>query len=221
MKQWRSYLLWIVLVSITGLAGCGGANWFLYLTEGDRTETIEAEFEIPKRSTVAVVIYTDVNTQFEYPSCRLTLGSQINARLREALPEKDGIRLIDARAVCRYQDENIYWDEKAKYEIAQDLKSDLLVFVSLMGYSLHQPGQPQLLQGHITAEVKVYNDDPDATEALWESDELLQVTYPDEIVYDARHRSRIRRETEKQFAELLVKKFHEHKERIKLKGEEE
>jgi len=51
-----------------------------YLLFGGRDREVKAEFDGLSGKTVAVIVYTDLRTQYDYPDLNLTLSSAISGR---------------------------------------------------------------------------------------------------------------------------------------------
>jgi hypothetical protein len=199
------------LLAASALIGCEAAGWAGFVAMGGAEKKVKAEVPLPKNSTLAVVIYMDVAKKFEYDSARLTLGMQIVNQLKTNLPKKK-IRVLDARAVARYQDENIRWDEQDRSQIARDLKSDYVLFVVLQEYSTREPGNFNLFQGRISANAKLYSAEFEGEDTvLWEMKDPLEVIYPKDAHTNPRMEPVIRREMEGRFADRLAKNFYDHK----------
>ena len=203
-RHWIGFLLGVVVLS-----GCSGARYGLWLFTDPETKKVKAEFKGLKGHRVAVVIYADERVQLDYPNVRMTLGAQIVHQLRENVKK---IRVLNPLAVARYQDENLYWDTQDKKKTANDLDVDYVLIVSLLEFSTRAAGQMNAYQGRIGAEVKLYSASKEEGQNCdWETEDLLEVIYPDLPQYSPRSEPIIRRDTEWRFADMLAKKFYNHK----------
>ena len=212
----KRHLMIGFLLGAVVLSGCPGARYGLWLFTDPETKKIKAEFEGLEGHSVAVVIYADERVQLDYPNVRMTLGAQIVNQLRVNVKK---IQVVDSFAVARYQDENLYWDTQDKKKTADDLKVDYVLIVSLLEFSTRAAGQMNAYQGRIGAEAKLYSASKEEGENCdWETEDLLDVIYPDLAQYSPRSEPIIRRDTEQRFAEMLGKKFYNHK--IKMEKEQ-
>lgn len=200
----RTWLLWLLLV----LGGCDAAGYSLWLLTPRQKRKVDAEFKSLNNHSLAVVFYVDEKTQLDYPDVRLSIGAKVAEEFRRNIKK---IEVVDPLRVARYQDENLHWDTQDKKTTAKDLKVDFLLIVSLVEYSTRVPGQVNAFQGRISAEAKLYDSILDEGDnLLWESKSGLDVVFPKLAQYSARSEPSIRLETEKIFADVLVKKFYDH-----------
>ncbi len=90
--------------------------------------------------------------------------------------------------------------------------------VSLLEFSTRAAGQMNAYQGRIGAEAKLYSAaKEEGQNCEWETEGVLEVIYPDLAQYSPRSEPIIRRNTEQLFADMLGKKFYNHK--VKMEKE--
>lgn len=202
----RKLAIWMLALLAAG-AGCKGLAFIL--PEPPR-QTVRAEFDGLADQNIAVVIYADESVEFEYPGTKLQLTSLIASQLRTNV---EGATVVDARRVLRYQLENSRWDEMDRAELGARFGADYVLFISLVNYSMREPGTVGIYRGRIDAEAIVYDCSRDERRGrVWDCTDL-SVVYPSggptgQIARDDR---RIRQETASLFADRLVKKFYKHK----------
>jgi hypothetical protein len=192
-------------------AGCNILAWPLYVfARPAPTRTVEPEFAALKNKTVAIVIYTTTNTQFEYPTAALELSDAIAAEMGKNVR---GIQLVDLRRVIRYQDENPTWETMPPGKLCPVFSADYVLLVSVMEFSTREPGLGHLARGRLTAEAALYPPAPAgaAGASAWRT-RPLRVIYPEEspLGIPAGEDWPIRLQVERIFADLLVKKFYKH-----------
>jgi hypothetical protein len=203
----------ILLAAAMMLGGCKPMSFLLYaLWPGAREKKIEAEYPGLADKTVAIVVYCNQDSLYEYPGVRLSLAAMVGEGLRKA-KGLEGVRLVDPRSIVKYQDENIYWDEMDKTALGKAFGSDRVLFLSLMQYTTREPGSLNLYRGRITAQASVYDVSvPERQAKVWDWDNI-RVVYPKNdptgLLRDPE--TSIRYRTESIFADMLVKKFHDHK----------
>ena len=206
----------IVLLLVAGFAtmeGCKQFGALLFMAMPKQTKKVSAEFSGLKNHSVAVVIYCDEETQYEYHEVRMTLGTTIAHLLKQNVKK---IKVIAPGKVSRFQDENLRWDSLPKWQMAQKLDADYVLFISLLRYSTRKPGQVSGFQGRIVAEPKLYSRSDHDDEPVWEAEDIIEVTYPKtHAVYDAKYESDIRRKSEFIFADQLTKCFYNYTVEIK------
>ena len=204
-------LLLVATLSTTG--GCKKFGALLYMGMPKQTKEISAEFDELKNHTVAIVIYCDESTQYENHEVRMTLGTAIAHQLRENIKK---IKVVDPGIVSRFQDENLHWASLPKWQMAEKLDADYVLFVALIRYSMRVPGQVSAFQGRIIAEPKLYSRSEHDDEPVWEADEVMEVTFPKiRAVYEAKHEPKIRYTSEVMFADKLAKCFYDYTVEIK------
>ncbi|MGA2266087.1 MAG: hypothetical protein ABSH10_06610 [Phycisphaerae bacterium] len=199
------------LLACLGLAGC---SYFAYLMAPEPApKKVTAEFSDLKNTHVAIVIFTDDRTQYEYPYARLTLGSVIRGEMNEHLK---GVTVTDPAKVCKYQDEHADWTSMGKAELAAALGVDYVLDITLVEYATREPGSIELFRGRITAQAALYRaGQSDSQGCAWRCDRL-SVIYPknNPIGVSADSDRQVRGAVEKEFADALVKKFYDHKEPV-------
>ena len=208
-KMLLKLILLVLLLSVLIAPGCKQVGGILYLLTPPREKKVKAEFPGLKNHSLAIVIYMDEATQYEYPSARLTLGAKIANELDDKIKK---VRIVPPLEVARYQDENLYWESELKSKIGRDLNVDYVLFLSLVAYSTREPGQMSAYQGRISGEAKLYATDKKESEnCVWEHEDDLEVVWPKVARYSSQVEPKIRKETEDRFAEMLAKKFYKHK----------
>ena len=199
-----------LLLAAVAAGGCGQIGGITYMLHGDeQTEKVEAEFGAMAHSTVAVIVYADEGVQYEYPQATLSLSSVVAAALRKNI---EGAQTIDPVRIRRYQHENFDWSSMDKASLGELFGADYVLFIALRQYTTKEPGSLNIYRGHINAEASIFNVHcPDGTPAEWK-ETYLEVTFPADAATGvvAANDEPIRYYTEKAFANLLIRRFHEH-----------
>ena len=209
----RLILLCGLLAAVATSGGCStaGAQWWAYVLFGSQKQDVKAEFEGLSGKTVAVVVYTDLRTQYEYPDLNLTLSSAICGRLEKNV---ENIKLIPATRVVHYQDQNIYWPEMDKTELGKALGANYVIYVPLEEFATRVPDSSYLYRGRATCEPSVYDMSKPPRGARVYKGDKIRVQYPehepDGMVNE--NDRQVRAETEKLFAERVAWKFYDHQE---------
>lgn len=215
-KRYAIGIALLCLVLLSGvIASCDALGWTVWWLAPRKVENIKAEYPGLPKTTVAVLYYMDECTLYEYPEVRLTLGARVAEQLRNNIED---VRVIDPAAVVRYQNENLNWETTPKTELAEALSADHVLWVSLIEFSTYQPGQLNAYQGRIVASAKLYDAQrPPEENPVWESEENFSITFPQNVSYQAQNEPLIRADIEAMFADMLAKRFYDHK----VKQEEE
>ena len=191
--------------------GCQQLGYLGYLVAPEPpTKEVDAEFKGLDNHRVAIVIFADQRTQYEYPFARLTLASVIKAELSKRLK---AVSVVDPARVCRYQEEHINWESLEKTELGKALGADFVFQVNLMEYTTREPGSVDLFRGRITGQNSLYQVSLNESDArVWRS-ENITIVFPQNAPagIPAGDDMTIRQATEQQYAETLVKKFYKHK----------
>ena len=201
----------LMIVALAG-GGCNIAAWLGYvLAPPAPTRTQQPEFEhLPDRH-VAVVVYAGPETQTDFPLAQLEISDAVNYQLRENI---DGITLVPPRRVMRYQDENPGWEEMGPEKLCKVFNCDYVLLVSLVEFATRESGSAHLVRGRLTAEAKLYGRPNGPRAGLqWRSEEHFRIVHPPgkELAAPTGNPNKIRFETERLFADALVKKFYKHK----------
>jgi hypothetical protein len=205
-----------LLVAVAASAGCSseGLKFMAYLLFGDQDQKVKAEFKGLSGKTVAVVVYTDLRTQYEYPDLNLTLSSAICGLLKDNVEK---IKLIPATRVVHYQDQNIYWPEMDKTELGKALGADCVIYVPLEEFTTRVPDSSYLYHGRAACEPSVYDVSKPPREArVYKSEDKIRVEYPEHEPSGMVNENdrQIRDKTEKQLAERVAWKFYDHREKL-------
>jgi hypothetical protein len=218
MRMRKKLLLATCLVGLAlGLGGCRVAGYLLYLVSPSRSSrTIPAEFEGLSGKTVAVLIAVDEALLSEHQYLRLQTASVIGAELEKQIEE---VKVVAPQRGVRFQDDNLSWEAMSPAELGRKLGADILLRVNVLDYGLREPGSASLYRGRITGEAEIFDvSRTDDQDAVWRS-EAISISFPKEghpinrISGGARQ---LRFETDRRFAEALVKKFYKHE--VKVKG---
>ena len=221
MRTTLTMLGLVVLATASG--GCNLVAPIFYVFAPTPTKKIEAEFDALKKKTVAVVVYAGPDTQLDYQLAQMELSETVNIELKKRIA---GVTTIDCRRVMRYQDENPDWNECPMSRIARAFNADYVLLISLIEFSTREPGSLYLTRGRIRAEASLYPAMPKTAAApttasatqpshprsVWRTD-AITVIHPANPVPNAANAGNedsVRVETERIFADLLVKRFYKH-----------
>ncbi|HUU84452.1 MAG TPA: hypothetical protein VM243_13205 [Phycisphaerae bacterium] len=202
-------LRWIVLGTAVLIAGC---NWLIplvFLHPG--TKKVPPEFAKLEGRTVAVMVWAEPETLYDYPYVRLELASYVGDKLRAHVKD---VQLTDNRKV----EDFIQDSPQAALDpqrVGGELGADMVVYIELLEFQMRDPDAPALLQGHIRAAVSVYDLTADIDEA--EQYELAGVDakHPDQpVLFSLVAANRLRSETYDKFADLVSRKFYTHDEEL-------
>ncbi|NLF32173.1 MAG: hypothetical protein GX591_14960 [Planctomycetes bacterium] len=200
----------ILLVMATLLTGCNILAYPLYVLAPRRSKTIPAEFDGLAGKAVAIVIYHDMDTLYEYPGTREELGMLIAKALSDNI---EGVQIVDPRHIIRYQNGNLHWDTQPMTEIGRTFEADYVLYVSLTEFTTHERGSINLPVGRVSAAVSLWNtslssSDPNA--CVWQKPNLSVQVDADSgaLAWDP---TTLRLQTQRVFADRLTRHFYAHK----------
>jgi len=192
-----------------------GCNWLTPLIFiGEHKREVAPEFDKLAHSKVAVVVWTDQSTLFDYPYARLELATFVGDKLYGEMAQRSlDTEVVDPRDVDDYL-QQVPDAAIDPVQVGRHFDVDYVIYIEVLEYQTRDPQQPQLLRGKISAAVAVHDirSDPDLAEVY----ELAPVdcVYPENApVMLSRTNSRpIREATYVKFSELVARKFYEYME---------
>ena len=211
-------ILILVLLAAVVLGGCDVARYTGYLLTPTSKKEVEAEFDGLPGHSVAIVIFADQGVLYEYPHVQGRLSALIANELRENVTEKKAlsktkkVTVIAPARVLKYQHENVNWDEMPRTKLGQVFGADYVLYVSLVGYTMREPGSLNLYRGMVTAEGSLYETTAKSRQEarVWHANDL-RIVFPEKGAGRlADDRRIIRKETDSRFADLLAKKFYDY-----------
>jgi len=201
-------LLMLLVAALMG--GCQPTGYLLYLFAPVMpARSVAAEYDQLPGHSVAVVVFADQQVQYEYPFARLTLGSAVAGELQKQLKD---VKMVDVRKVCRYQDENLYWETMDKTELGRCLGADYVLLVNLLQYGTREPGSLNLYRGVISGQPSLYDASRSEHQArVWSGQ--ITAAYPSGEAggIPATDDRGIRENVERLFARELARKFYKHR----------
>ncbi|HVP73115.1 MAG TPA: hypothetical protein VMS30_05205 [Phycisphaerales bacterium] len=105
-----------------------------------------------ENKTVAVVVEADYSTMFEYPNLVTYMASGVTMRIARWVP---GVQVLDPSVVLNWQYNKPNWNALPYGEIAEQLNVDRVVFIEVLEYRLHPPGNRFLWDGNAVSRVGI------------------------------------------------------------------
>lgn len=189
-----------------------GCNWLVplvFLHPG--TKKVPPEFAQLKDKTVAVMVWAEPETLYDYPYVRLELASYVADKLRAHVSDA---RLVDDREVEEYIQAN---PDAAidPQRVGNEFGADIVVYIELLEFQMRDPDAPALLQGRVHASVGVYDVTADLGEpAHFELAGVVTVHPEQPVLFSIAAADLLRSETYDKFAEQVTQKFYEHDEEL-------
>lgn len=142
------------MLGLLALAGCQALAYPLAVAHMDDTEKVPAEFSKLEGRKIAVVIWAESGTLYQFPHMRLELASQVTYQMGQHL---EASQVVPPQAIADYQGRDPNWDSTQPTEIGKRFGADYVVFVELLEYSTREPNTPGLFRGRAKASVVVYD----------------------------------------------------------------
>lgn len=205
-----THLRWTALGLAPFVLACNMLTPLVFV--GEHKKKISAEFDKIARCKVAIVVWTDQATLFDYPYARFELATHVGNKLYAETTQRElGTVIVDPRDVEDFLQKNI--DAQLDPEaVGRHFGVDQVIWVEVFRFQIRDPQQPQLLRGKIDASVAVYDlrADPDKP-ARYEL-APVECVYPEgaPIIMTVENSRLARESTYRKFAEQVARKFYEH-----------
>ena len=203
-------LRWTAVLSILLLPSCNLLTPLIFV--GEHKKKISPEFDKLANKRVAVLVWVQPATLFDYPFARFELATYVSDKLFAEMARRElNTDVVDSRDVedfvQKHPERRI--DPQA---VGRAVNAEYVIYLEVLEFQFRDPQQPQLLQGRIHASVAAYDiqADPDMTER-YELTEV-QCVYPEgtPVLMRATNTPLIREATYQKFAEMVARKFYEH-----------
>ncbi len=201
---------WALLFAVPLAASCNLLTPLVFI--GDHKKQISAEFDKLPQKRVAILVWTEPATLFDYPHVRWELATYVADKLNAEMAQRQlGTEVVDPREVEDFLQKNI-GAQVDPYAVGRHFDADYVVFLEVFRMQIRNPEEPQFLRGQIEASVSVHDirADPDQTQRY----ELtpVQCYYPEQspVLLTPTNSPLIREATYRKFAEQVARKFYEH-----------
>lgn len=212
----RSRLTLSILLITPHIVSCNLLTPIVFVS--GHTKTVTPEFDKLPGTSVAVLVWTDPSTLFDYPYARIELATFVADKLSaEMNRRKLKTRVISPRDVEDFIQKNVraQVDPRA---VGRAVGADHVIFLEVIRFGMRDRDHPQFLRGRIDATVVVHDirAEPDELRSY----PLTPVTcvYPDggPVALTAVNSPLIREGAYRRFAEIVARKFYEHTLKLKL-----
>ena len=202
------HLGWVTTVALLGfVASCAIVPFIV-----PQRKTVSPEFDKLPNRRVAVLVFVDPSTLFDYPYARFELASFVGDKLYAEMAQRAlNTDVVDPRDVEDFLQRNRD-AEIDPQEVGLAFDADYVLFLEILTFQIRDPRQPQFLRGRISAAVSMHDIrcEPDELCRF----ELTPVTcvHPDgaPVILTATNSAFIREATYRAFAEQVARKFYEH-----------
>lgn len=159
-------LLSLVFMTVAVLSGCAIMGVVAHGAAGPtKTVHVTAEYTGLAGKRVAVIVAADEYVLYRHPRAPLVVGQVVAGQIAGNVT---GAVLTDPGEIVAFQRANPYWATLPYGELANRLGVDRVIYIDLAEYSTQEPGNKELWQGVIMANIGIIETD---------------ATYPDNFAY--------------------------------------
>ena len=204
------YGLGSLLVFIAAAGGCVGAY---FLTDPEKSETIEAEYGNIRDGTVAVVVWADQPIVDEYPQARYQVCRSVTHHMKKNLKAAN---FVSAREIREFQtNSSADWENMSPNEIGQELDCDFVLRLELLEFTPRASDTRQLHKARIEATMNLFEcGTHNRLDPAFDSE--VRITYPPKRLHGAQNTNEadLLHQAVEYFSEVAARKFYAHE--IKL-----
>jgi hypothetical protein len=131
----------LLLLALAGSGGCALIGGAAAIYQENSTKDVPAEFVGLEGKSFAVIVAADRSLQAEHPGLLEAISVRVTERLAAStnVPRAGGF--VPAADVLSFQYDNPGWAAQSRQELMDGLgKVDRLIFIDLLDYRLHEPG---------------------------------------------------------------------------------
>ncbi len=157
------------------IPGCNWAGFFADVTAGGGDPPIKAaRYQGLKDKKVAVFVSADEALLRTYPQAPLAVCQSVTRAVKAAVPTAT---VMDPRKINDFQIENPYWNTFKNSDLIKRLDVDRIVYIDLIEYATHEPGNANVWRGSVVANVQVIARDS-ATPDNYVYTDTVKALYP-------------------------------------------
>jgi len=200
----------LACLALAGNVACNLLTPIIFI--GEHKRKVLPEFDKLAAKRVAVLVWTEPATLFDYQYARLELATYVGDKLQtETTQRQMSTEVVSARDVEEFLQKNI-GAEVDPYAVGRNFNADYVVFVEVLKFQIRDPAEPQLLRGQIEAAVSVHDMRADPGELRRYELAPVACTHPEgqPVLLSRMNAPLVREETYRKFAELVARKFYEY-----------
>ncbi len=173
---------------------------------------IPPEFDKLAGTRVAVHVWTDPSTLFDYPYARMELATYLGDKLHAEMGQRNqAVQVVDPRDVEDFLQKN----PDARIDptaVGRRFEANYVIYVEVASFQIRDPGEPQFLRGRINASVSVQDVAAKARDARRYELTPVEAVYPEDqpVLINATNSPLVREATYRKFAEMVARKFYEY-----------
>jgi len=213
MNRTRDRVRWCHILTLSLLVSLAGCNLLVpFAFVGEHKRKVLPEFDKLSNQRVAILVWMDPATLFDYPYARVETASYVSDKLRHEMAQRrHETDVVDARDVEDFLQKNL----DARVDpilVGRRFKADYVVFIEVLEFQIRDPEEPQFLRGRVEAAVTVHDVQSEAQAASRYTLTPVKCRYPDDqpVLMDATNSPLVREATYRLFAEEVARKFYEY-----------
>ncbi len=179
---------------------------------GEHRKRVFPEFDKLAHSRVAILVWTEAATLFDYPHVRYELASYIADKMDYEMSERKlETEVVDPRDVEDFLQKNL--DAQVDPQmVGRQFQADYVIYMEIIKFQIRDPAEPHFLQGKIQASVVVHDMRADRDQRQYYELTEVKSFFPDSapVLMTANNSALIREATYRKFAEEVARKFYEH-----------
>ena len=200
---------WTVGAASCWALAAAGCNWLLpFVFIGEHKRTIPAEFDRLEGKRLAVLVWAEPETLFDYPYVRLEVGAYTGDKIRANVKNCD---VVDQTQIEEFLERNLA-SAVDPAKVGEQFEADMVLYIELLRFQMRDAEAPDLLRAHVDGSVTVYDLRSDPDEISRFPLNPVQVVYPEHqpMLMSSQAAQMVRRATYEQFSERVACKFYEH-----------
>jgi predicted small secreted protein len=147
----------LLAASALTLPGCNWAGFLADVTAGGKEAPIKAaRYQGLKDKKVAVFVSADEALLRAYPQAPLSVCQSVTGAVKAAVPTA---KVMNPSKINDFQIENPYWNTFKNSDLIKRLDVDRIVYIDLIEYATHEPGNASVWRGSVVANVQVISRD--------------------------------------------------------------
>ncbi len=174
------------------------------------THAVEPEYTGLEGHSFAVIVAADRVIQADDPNLLPELLIACSERLREYAGANG---YVPPQTVMEYMANNPRWVAMSPTDLAKDLGVERLVYVDLIDFRLHEPGNAYIWDGRASASVGVLEmDTPNPDDFIYRKEVVVQFPNEKNVGREDMQQSVVRTRLQIRLVDRIVWNFYEHEE---------
>lgn len=211
--RWRRHTLIALLpLVVFCAAGCHPAMWAYPFADRDAKTSVKAEHDL-EADRLLILPYAAMDVEFESPA----IGSEVSFEMINEITDNlrgRVHRVVNPREVSRYQRRTLDWPSTPVAQIGREFKADKVLYIEIYRFSIMEERSANLYRGRVAGRIQVVDTSaPEGKEVLYETEVSVEVPDDKPIGTMEIREDQLRWATVHRFAQEVMWKFYDHKER--------